>query len=185
MGNREHPTPGSDGAAVSIVIPCLNEEETLPSCITKAQEGLRSAGIEGEILVVDNGSTDGSIELAQSLGASVVSESTRGYGAALRRGFADSTAPYIVMADADDSYDFRGVGPFVDKLAEGWDLVMGSRLKGTIAPGAMPWSHRHIGTPVLTWFINRLYGASISDANCGMRGFTKDGTGLGDGHSIA
>jgi glycosyltransferase involved in cell wall biosynthesis len=174
MGTWKGPITNGDGADVSIVIPCLNEEETLPSCIRKAEEGLDAAGLRGEILVVDNGSTDLSVEISESLGATVVSESTRGYGAALRRGFADSRAAYIVMADADDSYDFRGVGAFVEKLSEGWDLVMGSRLKGTIAPGAMPWTHRHLGTPVLTWFINRLYGARISDANCGMRGFTRD-----------
>jgi glycosyltransferase involved in cell wall biosynthesis len=174
MGTQHAPQADHDEVDVSIVIPCLNEEETLPSCIRKAQQGLGSAGLHGEILVVDNGSTDRSVEVAEALGASVVGESTRGYGAALRRGFEESRARYIVMADADDSYDFRGVGAFVEKLREGWDLVMGSRLKGHIAPGAMPWSHRYVGTPVLTWFINRLYGAGISDANCGMRGFTRD-----------
>ena len=174
MGSPDRPGAISGDTDVSIVIPCLNEEETLPSCIRKAQEGLGSAGLQGEILVVDNGSTDRSVEVAESLGASVVTETTRGYGAALRRGFEASRAEYIVMADADDSYDFRGLGAFVQKLSEGWDLVMGSRLKGTIAPDAMPWSHRHVGTPVLTWFINRLYGASISDANCGMRGFRRE-----------
>ena len=181
-----------DAPAVSIVLPCLNEAETLPVCLQKAQAGLASAGLHGEIIVVDNGSTDKSVELAGSLGARVVSEPVRGYGAALRRGFAESHTPYIVMADADDSYDLRDVGIFVEKLSQGYDLVMGSRLKGRIAPGSMPWAHRYIGTPALTWLVNRLYfhtrgipsrspaegsGAGISDVNCGMRALSQAGGG--------
>ena len=166
-------TPAGKILEVSVVIPCLNEEETLPICIRKANEGMEIAGLQGEIVVVDNGSTDRSVEVAESLGARVVTESVPGYGAALRRGFNAARAEYIIMADADDSYDFRGLGPFVEKLNEGYDLVMGSRLKGTIEPDAMPWSHRYIGTPVLTWILNRLHGAGISDTNCGMRGFRK------------
>lgn len=170
----------TDKPQISIIMPCLNEEGTLASCIDKARQGLSSVGVSGEILVVDNGSSDKSIELAQSLGVSVVSETTPGYGAALRRGFMEARGNYIIMADADDSYDFRLLGVFIEKLFDGWDLVMGSRLKGLIAPGAMPWLHRYFGTPVLTWIINRLYGANISDANCGMRGFSKKALSLMD-----
>ena len=159
---------------VSVVLPCLNEAETLPVCISKAHEGFTQSRLTGEVLVVDNGSTDGSVELAQSLGARVVAESVRGYGSALRRGFAAARAPFIVMADTDDSYDLRYTGAFVAKLSQGYDLVMGSRLKGTIAQGAMPWLHRYIGTPALTMAVNLLHGARISDVNCGMRGLSRD-----------
>lgn len=158
----------------SVVLPCLNEDETLPICIRKALEGFASAGLRGEIVVADNGSTDRSVELARGLGARVVSERCRGYGAALRRGFAAARAPWIVMADADDSYDLRGVGAFVEKLSEGYDVVVGCRLAGRMERGAMPWPHRYIGTPALTWIVNRLHGAGISDVNCGMRGLRRD-----------
>ena len=166
---------GADGAApeLSIVLPCLNEAETLPDCIARAREGLAAAGLRGEIVVVDNGSTDGSAEIARSLGARVVSEGARGYGAALRRGFASARARWIVMADADRSYDLRGVGAFAERLAEGYDLVMGSRIRGSIEPGAMPWAHRYVGTPALTRIVNALHGAGVSDVNCGMRGLDR------------
>ena len=173
-------TPGLEGGAggespeISIVLPCLNEEETLPDCLGRAREGLEAAGLRGEIVVVDNGSTDRSAEIARSLGARVATEGVRGYGAALRRGFAEARAPWIVMADADGSYDLGGVGAFAARLAEGCDLVMGSRLRGTIEPGAMPWLHRRVGTPALTRALNLLHGAGISDVNCGMRGFRRD-----------
>ena len=178
----EHVGPEPDGVArdgggdpeLSIVLPCLDEAETLPDCIARAREGLATAGLRGEIVVVDNGSTDGSAELARSLGARVVSERTRGYGAALRRGFDAARAPWIVMADADRSYDLRGVGAFAERLAEGYDLVVGSRIRGTIEPGAMPWAHRYVGTPALTRILNLLHGAGVSDVNCGMRGFRRD-----------
>lgn len=162
---------------ISIVLPCLNEAETLPVCLAKAWEGIAAAGLKGEVLVADNGSEDGSVALARSLGARVVSERVRGYGAALRRGFGEARGHWIVMADADDSYDLRRVGDFAGKLAEGYDLVMGSRLQGSIAPGAMPWLHRYVGTPALTTAVNLLYGARISDVNCGMRGLTREAAG--------
>lgn len=174
------PPPGLEGGAdgeapeLSIVLPCLNEEETLAACLGRAREGLAAAGLRGEIVVVDNGSTDRSAEIARSLDARVVFEEVRGYGAALRRGFAEARAPWIMMADADGSYDLGYAGAFAERLAEGYDLVMGSRLRGTIEPGAMPWLHRRVGTPALTRALNLLHGAGISDVNCGMRGFRRD-----------
>ena len=177
MSTEPQPGGGEDGGGapeLSIVLPCLNEEETLPGCIGRAREGLEAAGLRGEIVVVDNGSDDRSAEVARSLGARVVPEAVRGYGAALRRGFAEARAPWIVMADADRSYDLGDVGAFAERLAEGYDLVMGSRLRGRIEPGAMPWLHRRVGTPALTRALNLLHGAGVSDVNCGMRGLRRD-----------
>ena len=172
------PTPAAGSNAsepqVSVILPCLNEAETIAACVTKAVDTLRRLGLSGEVVVVDNGSTDGSPEIATRCGARVVHETRRGYGSALMRGAEEARAPFIIMADADDSYDLTDLERFVRGLQAGNDLVMGTRIRGTIAPGAMPWLHRWIGNPVLTGLLNRLFRARVSDAHCGMRAFTKD-----------
>ncbi|HET6408708.1 MAG TPA: glycosyltransferase family 2 protein [Chthoniobacteraceae bacterium] len=162
---------------LSIVMPCLNEAETLAACIEKALKGLQSAGIPGEVIVADNGSTDGSIEIGEKHGARVVRVSAKGYGNALRGGIETARGRWILMGDADDSYDFGEAGRFVEKLREGHDLVMGCRLPkggGTIKPGAMPWKNRWIGNPSLS-FIGRLFFKTpVRDFHCGLRGFSRD-----------
>jgi glycosyltransferase involved in cell wall biosynthesis len=162
---------------VSIVIPCLNEAATLGTCITKAQEALRNHGIDGEILVADNGSTDGSPELATRHGARVVPVAARGYGNALMGGIAAARGKYIVMGDADDSYDFGDVPRFVAKLREGYALIQGCRLPsggGKVMPGAMPFLHRWWGNPMFSRMARRMFGAPVHDIYCGLRGFTKE-----------
>ncbi|MGO9062006.1 MAG: glycosyltransferase family 2 protein [Candidatus Binataceae bacterium] len=159
---------------VSVVLPCLNEAETVGTCVTAAIRTLQRLGIPGEVVVVDNGSDDGSPEIASKAGARVISEPRRGYGNALRRGAEAARAPLIVMADADDSYDLSDLGRFVDELRAGADLVIGSRRLGTIEPGAMPWMHHRIGNPVLSGILNLLFRGQVSDAHCGMRALTKD-----------
>ena len=136
---------------VSVVIPCLNEANSLAFCIDKARNAFAASGLRGEVVVADNGSTDGSIELAQAHGARVVNVKDRGYGSALRGGIASARGEFIIMGDADDSYDFSTVPDFVRKWREGYDVVMGNRFRGEIKPGAMPWSHRHIGNPCLLY----------------------------------
>ncbi len=165
---------GVDDCEVSVILPCLDEAETVGTCVGKAVGELRRLGLHGEVIVVDNGSTDGSPEIAERCGARVVHESRRGYGSALMRGAEEARAPFIVMADADDSYDLTDLERFVVGLQGGADLVMGTRLRGTIEPGAMPWLHRWIGNPVLSGILNLLFRPGISDAHCGMRAFTKD-----------
>jgi glycosyltransferase involved in cell wall biosynthesis len=159
---------------LSVVMPCLNEEETIADCITKAFNSFAEIGISGEVVVVDNGSTDKSVEIAKNGGARVVAEELRGYGSALKRGIKDSYGKYIIMGDADSTYDFSEIEKFVKLLKEGADLVMGSRLRGKIHPKAMPWLHRWIGTPFLTRIINLFFKVKISDVNCGLRGFKKE-----------
>ena len=161
---------------ITIVMPCLNEEQTLGECIAGAQQALAELGGRGEILISDNGSTDNSIAIAEKLGARVVSCATRGYGAALQQGILCSRGDVVVFADADATYDFAETPVLVRKIREGNDLVYGSRLHGQIEPGAMPFLHRHLGTPVLNFFINRLHarkGTRISDCNSGFRCFRK------------
>jgi hypothetical protein len=158
---------------LTILMPCLNEAKTISICVQKAKTYLSRAGIQGEVLVADNGSTDGSQELARAAGARVVAISQRGYGAALIGGIAAARGKYIIMGDADDSYDFEGLTPFVDCLRRGSVLVMGNRFKGGIAPGAMPLLHRYLGTPVIS-FIGRLFfRLQVGDFNCGLRGFSR------------
>jgi glycosyltransferase involved in cell wall biosynthesis len=159
---------------VSVVMPCLNESETVGACVTTALKTLRQLRISGEVVVVDNGSNDGSAEIARCAGARVVTESRRGYGCALRRGVAEAKAPFIIMADADDSYDLSDLERFVDGLRRGYDLVMGSRSLGSIEPGAMPWLHRRIGNPGLSRILKLFFRGKVSDPHCGMRAFTKN-----------
>lgn len=158
---------------LSIIIPCLNEEKTLPIVLEKAHSSLKRLKIQGEVIVADNGSTDKSIDIAKQYGARVVTVEAKGYGNALINGINASNATYILMADADDSYNFEEIDDFIKYTREGYDLVMGTRLKGKIEHGAMPFLHRYLGTPVLTFFINLLFRTNISDCNCGMRCFTK------------
>jgi glycosyltransferase involved in cell wall biosynthesis len=146
---------------LTVVMPCLNEAETLEVCIRKAQASMEESGIKGEVVIADNGSTDGSQEIARANGARVVDIEQRGYGAALQGGIAAARGVFVIMGDADDSYDFRNLAPFVEKLREGYDLVMGNRFLGGIAPGAMPPLHRYLGNPVLTG-IGRLFFRSPS-----------------------
>jgi len=158
---------------LSVVMPCLNEELTLATCIQKAQSSMNKHGITGEIIIADNGSTDKSVEIAQSCGARVVHVAEKGYGNALKGGFAAAQGKYILMADADDSYELDNLMPFVEKLREGYDLVMGNRFKGGIQPGAMPWHHRYIGNPVLSFIGKLFFRSPANDFHCGIRGFTK------------
>ncbi|HJX27929.1 MAG TPA: glycosyltransferase family 2 protein, partial [Thermoanaerobaculia bacterium] len=160
---------------VSVVMPCLNEAEGVGVCVEKALRAIASMGVVGEVVVVDNGSTDGSPEIAARAGARVVHERRRGYGSAYLRGFAEARGRYLVMGDADDTYDFLAIPQFVAPLREqGFDMVMGSRLKGNILPGAMPWSHRWIGNPILSGMLRLLFKTSVSDSHCGMRAFTRE-----------
>jgi glycosyltransferase involved in cell wall biosynthesis len=158
-------------------MPCLNEADTLATCIEKALSAMSDAGIHGEVLIADNGSTDGSVEIAERAGARVVHVEERGYGSALMGGIAAANGRYVIMGDADDSYDFLEIPKFVEKLREGHDLVQGCRLPsggGTVRPGAMPFLHRWVGNPLLTWLVRKMFRAGIHDVYCGMRGFTKE-----------
>jgi glycosyltransferase involved in cell wall biosynthesis len=162
---------------VSIVMPCLNERESLAHCIAVAHQALdllqTKHGLVGEIVIADNGSTDGSQALAADLGARVVDVPRRGYGAAVCSGFAAAQGRYLVMGDADGSYDFLDAVPMVEALMNGADVCMGSRFQGAIKPGAMPWKNRYIGNPILTGFLNLLFRTGIDDAHCGLRALTK------------
>ncbi|RLD16521.1 MAG: glycosyltransferase family 2 protein [Caldiserica bacterium] len=159
---------------VSVVIPALNEEKTVGICVEKAKNACENLGIPYEVIVVDNGSSDKTAEVASEKGAKVVYEEMQGYGAALLKGFKEAKGDYIIMGDADDSYDFNEIPKFVEKLDEGYDLVIGSRFKGGIEKGAMPWHHKYIGNPILTCILNILFKARISDAHSGMRGFRRE-----------
>ncbi|HET6663903.1 MAG TPA: glycosyltransferase family 2 protein, partial [Acidimicrobiales bacterium] len=159
---------------LSVVLPCLNEAETLATCITKARDSMARLGIDGEIVVADNGSNDGSQAIAVEHGARVVPVPERGYGAALRTGIAHARGTFVIMADADDSYALDDLEPFVTQLRQGSDLVMGDRFAGGIAPGAMPALHRYLGNPVLSFVGRRFFRVPIHDFHCGMRGFRRD-----------
>lgn len=159
---------------LTVLMPCLNEARTLPACIRKARGFLAEHAIAGEVLIADNGSTDGSIEIARSEGARVINVPQRGYGAALKAGIASARSRFVIMGDADDSYDFAALRPFVDALRQEHQLVMGNRFAGGIEPGAMPPLHRFLGNPVLS-FVGRLFFRSpIRDFHCGLRGFDRD-----------
>jgi glycosyltransferase involved in cell wall biosynthesis len=158
---------------VSVVIPCLNEARSIGLCVDKAMRALAASKLRGEVVVADNGSTDGSVEVAESRGARVVRVKERGYGAALSAGIASSTGAFIIMGDADDSYDFTEVPRFVEAARKGYELVMGNRFRGGIKPGAMPALHKYLGNPGLTAVLNLLFGVGIGDSYCGMRGFTR------------
>lgn len=172
--------PSMDAAAqridpqVSVVLPCLDEAATVAGCIEDARSSLTAAGLAHEILVCDNGSTDGSIERARAAGATVVEVATRGYGAAVAAGLRSATAPYVVIADSDGSYALDRLAPFLDLLRAGDDLVMGDRFGGGIAPGAMPPLHRYVGNPVISWLARVLFDTGVHDVLCGIRAVRRD-----------
>jgi glycosyltransferase involved in cell wall biosynthesis len=160
---------------VSVVIPCLNEERGIATCVEKARRAFTELNVEGEVIVVDNGSTDRSAEAAQAAGALVIREPRRGYGSAYHAGFGAARGKYLVMGDGDDTYDFLDIPRFLEPLRSGRaDLVIGSRFQGEIRPGAMSWSHRWIGNPLLSGMLRLLFGTSVSDSHCGLRAFTRD-----------
>jgi glycosyltransferase involved in cell wall biosynthesis len=169
---------GTEGEAadieLTILMPCLNEAETLAVCIDKAQAYLARSGIVGEVLIADNGSTDGSQQIARDHGARVVDIAARGYGSALIGGIRAARGRFVIMGDSDDSYDFSALDPFVAKLREGYELVMGNRFKGGIKPGAMPPLHRYLGNPVLTMVGRVFFRSPCGDFHCGLRGFRRD-----------
>ncbi|HRJ56948.1 MAG TPA: glycosyltransferase family 2 protein [Anaerolineales bacterium] len=164
----------SPAVELSIVLPCLNEELTVGICVAKAVGFLRKNNINGEVLVADNGSTDRSVEIATREGARVVHIDRKGYGSALRGGFEAAYGKYLIMADSDDSYDLVNLMPFLEKLREGYALVMGNRFKGGIKKGAMPWHHRYIGNPILSFIGKLFFRSPANDFHCGLRGFTKE-----------
>lgn len=168
---------GHSGCELSIVLPCLNEAATVAVCVTKAVRFLAEQGIRGEVIVADNGSTDGSRELAQGAGARVVPVSGRGYGSALQGGIRSARGRFVIMGDADDSYDFSALLPFIERLRGGAELVQGCRLPaggGRVADGAMPFLHRWLGNPLFTLLARRMFGAPVHDIYCGLRGFTRE-----------
>ncbi len=168
---------------ISVVIPCLNEESAVGAVVDQAREGIVRSGRPGEVIVVDNNSTDRSAEVAAAHGAIVVAERRPGYGSAYLAGLAAARGEYIVMGDADETYPMQELAPFVERLAAGDDLVMGSRFEGTIHGDAMPWLNRHVGNPILTGLLNVLFGVKISDAHCGMRAVRRDALDTLDLHS--
>ncbi|MDX2218024.1 MAG: glycosyltransferase family 2 protein [Burkholderiales bacterium] len=163
-----------DKLVVTALMPCLNEAETIATCVKKAKACIERMGVPGEVVVADNGSTDGSIELALRHGARVVHQPMKGYGAALMAGIEVARGEIIVMGDSDDSYDWTAFDPLVAKAQEGYDLVMGNRFKGEIKPGAMPFLHKYLGNPVLSFLGRLFFKAPVGDFHCGMRAFRKD-----------
>ena len=168
------PVKGVEAIEVSVVMPCLNEAETLEACIVKAQRALQEAHIAGEIVIADNGSTDGSLQIAERLGAKVVNVQAKGYGSALMGGIAAASGQYVVMGDADDSYDFGHIPRFIEELRKGADVVMGNRFRGGIQKNAMPPLHRYFGNPALTRLGQLFFKSPVGDFYCGLRGFRKD-----------
>ena len=156
---------------LTILLPCLNESETLAVCITKAKKSLELSDLTGEILIVDNGSSDGSQDIATNLGARVIEVATKGYGAALISGINSTTSEWIIMGDSDDSYALDELDLFIQALKDGNDLVIGNRFKGGIFPGAMPWLHKYIGNPILSALGRRFFKIPIYDFHCGLRAF--------------
>lgn len=179
---RREPLQTSQYPFISIVMPCLNEKETVEVCVRKALSWLERTGNAGEVIVVDNGSDDGSPELAAHAGAIVVHEAVRGYGAALRRGFREARGEWLVMGDCDDTYDFSALDDLMAPLANGADMVVGNR-HDNIAPGAMTWSHRYIGTPVISMLLRMFTGLKVGDSQCGLRSFTRDALNRMDLHT--
>jgi glycosyltransferase involved in cell wall biosynthesis len=173
----------STSVQISVVIPCLNEEEAVGAVVDQAWEGIRQSGRDGEVIVVDNDSSDSSAAVAADHGATVVTEKRRGYGSAYLAGLANAQGKYIVMGDADETYPIQELGGFVERLEEGNDLVLGSRFQGKIHGGAMPWLNRRIGNPILTGLLNLFFGVKVSDAHCGMRAVRRDALGVLDLHS--
>jgi glycosyltransferase involved in cell wall biosynthesis len=173
MENIVNSSVAEEAVELSIVLPCLNEAETLETCINKAQSFLESHHVDGEVIIADNGSTDGSQDVARGCGAVVVDVLTRGYGNALQGGIAAARGKFVIMGDADDSYDFTALAPFVEKLREGYDLVMGNRFKGGIETGAMPALNRFLGNPVLSGIGRLFFRNPIGDFHCGLRGFNR------------
>jgi glycosyltransferase involved in cell wall biosynthesis len=159
---------------VSVIMPCLNEAASVARCVAKARAALERAGLSGEIVVADNGSVDGSPALAEAAGARVVAAPLRGYGAAYLAGLEAARGTYLVLGDADDTYDFGVVPEFVAALKAGSDVVLGSRFRGRILPGAMPWLHRYVGNPILSGILSVFFGRHVSDAHCGLRAMTRD-----------
>ena len=159
---------------LTILMPCLNEEETLAVCIRKAKTFLEENNIDGEILISDNGSTDVSAEIAVKEGARVVSAPVQGYGSALIKGSEEAKGKYVIMGDCDDSYDFLNLMPFLEKLREGYDLVIGNRFAGGIEKGAMPWSHRYLGNPFLSFVGRKRFHSKVRDFHCGLRGYNRE-----------
>ncbi|MFB6350437.1 MAG: glycosyltransferase family 2 protein, partial [Bradymonadaceae bacterium] len=159
---------------LSVVLPCLDEAETVGTCVRRALESMETHGIDGEVVIADNGSTDGDREIAEEAGARVVDIPQRGYGAALQGGIEAARGTYVVMADADDSYALEDVHRFYDKLLEGHDVVMGNRFAGGIQEGAMPFLHKHLGNPLLSWIGRIFFDSDIGDFHCGLRGFDRD-----------
>ena len=169
------PGPPAGSLDVSIVMPCLNEEESVADCVRKALGWIAQSGLTGEVIIVDNGSSDRSAEIAAAAGARVIHEPVRGYGSAIRRGFRDAYGKYLVMGDCDGTYEFGELDPLVRPLVEGSSqMVMGNRLTDRLAPGAMPWAHRFIGTPFISWVLRLFTGATITDSQCGLRAIRKD-----------
>jgi glycosyltransferase involved in cell wall biosynthesis len=177
LGNTAVPIPPEQALQLTVLMPCLNEAETVARCVEKARKSLDDAGVHGEVVVADNGSSDDSIELAERFGARVVRVAQKGYGNALRGGIQAARGEWVIMADADDSYDFSSLQAFIEKLRAGYELVMGCRMPGgggRIEPGAMPWHHRWIGNPVLSFIGRLLFHCPVTDFHCGLRAFRKD-----------
>lgn len=174
MTTVEAPRTRPGAVEMSVVLPCLNEAETLEVCVRKAQASMAELGVVGEVVVADNGSTDGSQDIARAAGARVVDVARRGYGAALMAGFEAARGEYVLMADADDSYALEDLGGFVKELRAGAELVMGNRFKGGIAPGAMPFLHKYLGNPVLSLLGRVFFRIPVGDFHCGMRAFRRD-----------
>ncbi|HET9477527.1 MAG TPA: glycosyltransferase family 2 protein [Dehalococcoidia bacterium] len=155
-------------------MPCLNEADAVAGCVLQARDGLKKAGMTGEVIVVDNGSTDNSAAEAEAAGARVIHHSERGYGRALQRGFQEARGEFLVMGDCDGTYEFGELEPLLSPLKDGYDLVMGNRLTKMLAPGAMPWAHRHIGTPLISLILRVFTGAKVTDSQCGIRGIRRE-----------
>ncbi len=173
MSIEVHGAKKTHEVEISVVMPCLNEEHTIGVCIKKAMGALEQMGVPGEVVVADNGSADHSVEIAQSLGARVVHQPKKGYGNACLKGISEARGRYVVIGDSDNTYDFSELKLFIAPLQNGYDMVVGNRFKGKILPGAMSWSHRYLGNPILSGILNLFFHTGVGDAHCGMRAFTR------------